>query len=190
MLTSDRRRGQQCGQHILVGNDAVQHRARRDLARPAEERRHAPCAFPVGVLLTAERRIRAIRPGVILRAIVSGIHDDGVIGDAQLIDLVEDFSDLFVVGDHTVTVIVLAALAQILSARCVLKCIAVELYHRKKGLSALTCFSIQPMAPAVISSSTVSMRFLVRAPVSSMVCLPTRPQRGSVVASSLSLAKQ
>jgi hypothetical protein len=32
------------------------------------------------------------------------------------------------------------------------------------------------------------MRFLVRGPVSSMVCLPTLPKRGSSVASSLSLA--
>ena len=67
---------------------------------------------------------------------------------------------------------------------------AVELYQRKNGLSALTCFSIQPIALAVISSSTVSMRFLVSGPVSLIVCLPTRPQRGSVVGSSLSVAKQ
>ena len=48
---------------------------------------------------------------------------------------------------------------------------AVELYHRKNGLSALTCFSIQSIAPAVISSSMVSMRFLVSGPVS-LICLP------------------
>jgi hypothetical protein len=33
-------------------------------------------------------------------------------------------------------------------------------YQRQKGWFALNCFSIQPNAPAVISSSTVSIRFL------------------------------
>ena len=39
-----------------------------------------------------------------------------------------------------------------------------------------------------VSSSMVSMRFLVSAPVSSIVCLPILPKRGSTVASSLSVA--
>ena len=43
---------------------------------------------------------------------------------------------------------------------------AVELYQRKNGLSALACFSIQSIAASVISSSMVSMRFLVSGPVS------------------------
>ena len=77
-------------------------------------RRHAPCAFPVGVFLAAERCIGAIGPSVVLWAVVGGIHDDGVIGDAQLIDLVEDLADLLVVGDHPVAVVVLPALAAVL----------------------------------------------------------------------------
>src|SRR6476620_2511776 len=44
------------------------------------------------------------------------------------------------------------------------------------------------MAAAEVSSSIVSMRFLVSAPVSSMVCLPILPKRGSTVGSSRSLA--
>ena len=39
---------------------------------------------------------------------------------------------------------------------------------------------MKSMAAAEVSSSIVSMRFLVAAPVSSMVCLPTLPQRGSI----------
>ena len=65
-------------------DNAVQHRACLDLARPTEETRNAPRAFPVGVLLAAEWRIGAIRPGVVLRAVIGGIHNDGVIGDAEL----------------------------------------------------------------------------------------------------------
>src|SRR4029077_12718764 len=34
-------------QHVLVGNDAVEGRARLDLAGPAHEARNAPGAFPV-----------------------------------------------------------------------------------------------------------------------------------------------
>ena len=57
-------------------------------------------------------------------------------------------------------------MTNVLSARCVRKCIAVELYQRKNGWSALACFSIQAMARSVISSSIVSIRLMVRGPVS------------------------
>ena len=67
---------------------------------------------------------------------------------------------------------------------------AVVLYQRKNGLSALACFSIHASAAVVISSSTVSIRFLVSGPVSTIVCFPTRPKRGSTVASSTSVALQ
>src|SRR5271155_1106768 len=38
---------------------------------------------------SSERRVGAIRPSVVLGAVVGGIHDDGVVGDAQLIELGE-----------------------------------------------------------------------------------------------------
>ncbi len=71
-------------------------------------------AFPVRVLLAAERRVGAIRPCIVLGAVVGGIHDDGVIGDAQFIKLVEHLADLLVVRDHAITVIILPALAAVL----------------------------------------------------------------------------
>src|SRR5260370_40807936 len=73
---------QQRRQHVLVGTYAVQDRARLDLARPAHEARDAPCAFPVRILLATEGRIGTIGPGIVLGAVISGIHNDGVIGDA------------------------------------------------------------------------------------------------------------
>src|SRR5512139_3015620 len=45
-------------------------------------------------------------------------------------------------------------------------------------------------AAATNSVSQVSMRFFVSGPVSSIFCLPTRPQRGCSVGSSLSVAQQ
>ena len=105
---------QQGREHVDVRDDAVEHRARLDLARPADEARHAPAAFPVGVLLAAERRVGAVRPGVVLRAVVGRVHDDGVVGDAELVELVEHHADLLVVHDHAVAVGILPALAEVL----------------------------------------------------------------------------
>ena len=48
---------------------------------------------------------------------------------------------------------------------------------------------IASMAAAEVSSSTVSIRFLVSGPVSSIVWRPTRPHRGCSVVSSLSVAR-
>ena len=52
-------------------------------------------------------------------------------------------------------------------------CIRVEFHQQKKGLSALCWRSMKSSAPAVISSSMVSMRFLVNGPVSSIFCVPS-----------------
>ena len=88
--------------------------ARLPLARPAQEGRHAVGALPVAVLLGAERRDRGVRPGVVVRAVVGRVHDDGVVGDAELVELVEDHADVAVVLDHAVVVLALAADAAVL----------------------------------------------------------------------------
>ena len=49
---------------------------------------------------------------------------------------------------------------------------------------------MKSLAAATNSSSQVSMRFLVSGPVSSIFCLPTLPQRGCSVGSSLSVAQE
>ncbi|MDT4804292.1 hypothetical protein FQZ97_370620 [compost metagenome] len=41
--------------------------------------------------------------------------------------------------------------------------------HTKNGLSASACFLMKLMAPSVVSSSMVSMRLAVSAPVSSIL---------------------
>ena len=106
--------GQKCRQPILVGNDAVHHRACLDLARPAYEGRHAPSALPIGVFLGPERSDAGIRPTVEVDAVVGRVHDDGVFGDAELIELVQHHADVLVVRDHHVVVVTLAALALVL----------------------------------------------------------------------------
>src|SRR5258708_27450419 len=97
-----------------MGDDGVQNCTSLDLAWPADESRNTPRAFPVGVLLAAERRVSAIRPRVVLGTVVGGVHHDSIIGHSQLLEFVEHLSNLFIVGDHAITVVVLAALAAVL----------------------------------------------------------------------------
>ena len=87
---------------------------------------------PVLVALSwiLDYQIGAVRPGVDLRAVVGRVHDDGVIGDTQLVEFVEHLADLFVVGDHPIAVVVLPALSTVLVRKVSSKCIAVELYQR------------------------------------------------------------
>ena len=66
----------------------------------------------------------------------------------------------------------------------------VKFTQTKNGLPAFACRSMKSTARSAMSSSIVSIRFLVSGPVSSIVCLPTLPKRGSTVGSSLSVALQ
>ena len=70
------------------------------------------------------------------------------------------------------------------------KCMWVKFTQTKNGLPALACRSMNSTARSATSSSIVSMRFLVRGPVSVQTCLPTLPKRGSTVGSSVSEALQ
>ena len=56
---------------------------------------------------------------------------------------------------------------------CVRKCIRVPFHQTKNGLPALTCRSMKSFAAATVSSSIVSIRFLVSGPVSSIFCVPS-----------------
>jgi hypothetical protein len=61
----------------------------------------------------------------------------------------------------------------------------------KKGLPSFCELCMKENAFGITSeASKSSIRFMVSGPVSSMVCLPTRPKRGSSVGSSLLLANE
>ncbi len=85
-------------------HDAVRDAAGLDMRRPAHEHRDAERAFPVRVLLAAERRHCAVRPRVHVWAVVGRVHDERVVGDAELVEQVEHLSDIFIVIDHRVVV--------------------------------------------------------------------------------------
>src|SRR4029077_20487028 len=57
--------------------------------------------------------------------------------------------------------------------KCVQMCILVEFHQQKNGLSALCWRSMKSRPAAVISSSMVSIRFLLSGPVSSIFCVPS-----------------
>ena len=82
-----------------------------DHARPADERRHAEGAFPVSRLLALERRGAAIGPGEDFGAVVGGVNDDRVVGDAEVVELLEQLADVTVVLDHAVGIEAQAGLA-------------------------------------------------------------------------------
>ncbi len=96
--------GHQRGGPILGREDVVDLGSGRHLAGPAHHRRNAIAAFPIGVLLAAERRGAAVGPGEGLGAVVGGVDDDRVIGDAEIVELLQDLADLSVVLHHAVRI--------------------------------------------------------------------------------------
>ena len=105
--------GGEGGQPVFVGNDAVADRASRKVAGPFDETGHAIGTLPVRVLLAAEWRCAGVRPGVVVRAVVGGVLDDGIVRDAEVINELEQFAHLQVVLDHAVGVFVIALVAML-----------------------------------------------------------------------------
>ena len=108
-------------QHVIVDGVGL------DYARPANNRRHTIPAFPIGRLLAAERRRAAVRPTHDLGAVVGREDDDGVVGDAEIVELLEQLPDIAVELDHTVGIDAVAGLARDSGLRCVHTCMRVGL---------------------------------------------------------------
>ncbi len=100
-----------------------------------DKARHAIRAFPVRVLLAAEGHGAGVGPGVVVRAVVGGVLDDGVVGQAEFIDQLEQFADMAVVFDHAIGVFVIALVA-VLPCTWVRKCMRVPFHQQKNGLPA------------------------------------------------------
>ena len=64
--------------------------------------RHAEAALPGRALLAVERRDAAVRPGHRLGAVVGAVDDDGVVGDAEVVELLQQRADHVVVLHHAV----------------------------------------------------------------------------------------
>ncbi len=70
-----------------------------------------------------------------MRAVVGGVLDDGVVGDAEVIEQLEEFADLEVVLDHAVGVFVVT-LVSVSALTWVRKCMRVPFHQQKNGLPA------------------------------------------------------
>ena len=82
--------------------DVIVDRTRLDNARPANHLRHSEAPLKGRALLSVERADAAVRPTELLRTVVRAINNDGVVGNAELVQLVEEQSDRIVMFDHTV----------------------------------------------------------------------------------------
>src|SRR5262245_8345069 len=105
-------RRQQRREPIERGDDLVGYLAGLDMARPADRYRHAESAFPVAVLFVAERRHAAIGPRVHMRPVVRGIEDGRVVGDAEIVERLQELSDIAVMLEHAVEIFADAALPE------------------------------------------------------------------------------
>src|SRR5262245_61575818 len=76
-------------QPVVVTDNLITNGSRLNHARPADHAWNAESAFPVGILLAAERGHRGIGPGIHMWSVVGAVHDERVIGEAELVEQVE-----------------------------------------------------------------------------------------------------
>src|SRR6185312_13699247 len=79
---------------VLVRADVVDDAAGLDDARPADQAWYAESALPVGGFLAAKRRRAAVGPGYFFRAVVGRVDDDGVVGDAEVVEQLQQLADM------------------------------------------------------------------------------------------------
>ena len=126
--------------------------------------------------------VAGVGPRVHVRPVVGRVDDDRVLGDAELVELVEHLPDVLVVVDHRVVVGRLPAPglsdAPRLRVRAEVHVRRVDPDEERLAASC-ACRLMKSSAPSMISSSIVSIRFFVSGPVSSIVCLPLVRRPGS-----------
>src|SRR5277367_5457481 len=98
----------------MVLDDLVGNRAGWNLAGPPYQLWNAKCALPICVLLAAEGGHRPVGPSVHVRAVVGAVHDEGIFGDAQLVQSIQHLTNILVMVDHGVMVrrLVFASLSE------------------------------------------------------------------------------
>ena len=95
--------GRHQGRHpVLRRDDIVDLRSRLDETGPTHQGRHPVAAFPVGVLLAPEWRRATVRPSECLGAVVGRVDDDRVVGDAEVVELLQELPNLTIMLHHAV----------------------------------------------------------------------------------------
>ena len=99
-------RGHERREPVEAREHSVADRPWLDVTRPAHNGRHAERAFPVGVLLAAERRNGGVGPSEEVRPVVRGEDHDCVIRNAQVIQGLQKLADVLVHLPHAIGVFV------------------------------------------------------------------------------------
>jgi hypothetical protein len=92
------------GKPVFARKDLFEPGAGLDHPGPADDGRDAPAAFPFGVLFAAERGDPCIGEETDHRAVVGGVDDDGVPGQAEIVHGLEQLANQRVVLDHSVDI--------------------------------------------------------------------------------------
>jgi len=88
------------GNQSSSGDQAVLDLACRHAARPADHGRRAEAALHDRALALCERGLSAVRPGEDLGSVVGGEHDDRVVVDAHVLELLHHQADVVVELRH------------------------------------------------------------------------------------------
>src|SRR5258707_12495738 len=91
------RGGKESRQPIMMLPNLVGHRVGFDRPGPADHLRYPERALPVGGLLTSERGRSAVGPAVGMRTVIGAVDDDGVLGNAEFVDQIEQLTYVAVV---------------------------------------------------------------------------------------------
>src|SRR6476620_7801464 len=81
--------GAQCREPVKARENSVLNRPRFDMARPTNDARHAETAFVGRSLLAFERSVAAVGPGERLGAVVGAEDYDGVVGLADVVQVLQ-----------------------------------------------------------------------------------------------------
>ena len=88
------------GEPIEAGENAVFHRSFFDVMRPTGDARDAEAAFHDRAFGGAEGGHAAIGPGEHFGAVVGGEHDDGIVGFADIVEMLEERADAIIELGH------------------------------------------------------------------------------------------
>src|SRR6266516_2728133 len=88
------------GKPVQAGENAVLNRVCQNVPGPAQDARHAETAFEDRAFALCERRGAPIGPGKELSAIVGGEDDDGVVVQAEILELLHHQADVVIELGH------------------------------------------------------------------------------------------
>lgn len=87
----------------MVGH-IIEDRTGCYLAGPADQGGHPGAPFPATTLFTPKGLPATIGIGIGVGSIIGGVHDNGIVGYAQLVQFVQQLTTLVVVFHHAIGV--------------------------------------------------------------------------------------